>query len=71
MAKTITIEFTDAQWELIKEHYPTQYYDDPEDLSTLSVWTEVLLANWFKEVVHREVNSQIQIKASHTDSFNV
>ena len=27
MATTISIEFTDAQWELIKEHYPNNVVD--------------------------------------------
>ena len=70
MAKTNTIEFTDAQWELIKEHYPTQYYVDPDnDLSQKSEWTEALVSKWLKQGIQVEVNSQIRVKAAEEDSF--
>ena len=71
MAKTITIEFTDAQWELIKEHYPKQYYDDSNDMNSHSAWTEELVAKWLKFGVQTEVNDQINFKAVRTDSFDV
>ena len=70
MAKTITIEFTDAQWELVKEHYPKQYYVDPDnDLSQKSEWTEELVSKWLKQGIQVEVNSQIQAKAAATNPF--
>ena len=72
MAKTITIEFTDAQWELIKEHYPQQYYVEPDnDLSQRSEWTEALVSKWLKYMIQVDVNAQIQVKAARTDSFDV
>ena len=71
MAKTITIEFTDAQWELIKEHYPKQYYDDSYDMNSHSAWTEELVAKWLKFGVQSEVNDQMHFKAGKTNSFDV
>ena len=71
MAKTITIEFTDAQWELIKEHYPPQYWVDPKNMVEFKEWTVDLLATWLKQTVQLEVNTQINFQASRTDSFDV
>ena len=72
MAKTITIEFTDAQWELVKEHYPKQYYVDPDnDLTTHAEWTEELVSKWLKSEIQAEVVDHINFLAARTDSFDV
>lgn len=71
MAKTITIEFTDAQWELVKEHYPSQYWVDPTNMVEFKEWTVDLLATWLKQTVQLEVNTQINFQASRADSFDV
>ena len=70
MAVTVTIEFTDAQWELIKEHYPTQYFVNPDDnLTDKLEWTELLLAKWLKQGVQVDVNSHIRLKEIESNPF--
>ena len=69
MAKTITIEFTDAQWELVKEHYPPQYWVDPQHMVEFKEWTAELLATWLKQEVQAQVNTQIAFQATQVNPF--
>jgi hypothetical protein len=56
MAKTITIEFTDAQWELIKTHLPTGDADDESE------WTVEKVAVYIQNTIKKEVTFQIEQK---------
>lgn len=44
MAKTITIEFTDAQWEVIRDNYPANMKATDDEIVTLERVSEILLA---------------------------
>ena len=76
MAKTVNIEFTDAQWELINTHYTyDKYLDNIEGLPDEEV-TEItpdILGNVLKNNVHKNVTAHME-KVGHkalVDSFNV
>ena len=68
MAKTIALEFTDAQWELIKEHY-TILDDRNEGVEC----TEETFAHAVQRYIGIKVTSIIANKAkeANKDSFNV
>jgi|TARA_R110000765_G_scaffold1599_1_gene4207 hypothetical protein len=70
MATTVSLEFTDAQWALILEHYPKQF--DGEGVLPDAVTAE-LLASYLVEDVKGVVTGVIQDKASlgQKDAFAV
>jgi len=68
MAKTIELEFTDAQWELIKEHYVTF------DSQGLDVdFTDEAFSATIKTVVGRKVSNTMNNKTKevNANSFDV
>ena len=68
MAIQITLDFTDAQWELIKEHYVTF------DSKGLEVdFTDGTFASTVKIVVGRKVSNTMANKAkeANANSFDV
>ena len=68
MTKTIDIEFTDSQWELIKEHYSTFNED-----GNLVDCTEETFAFTIKNTVSHVVTNTIANKAreASVDAFDV
>jgi hypothetical protein len=48
MAKTVTIEFTDAQWEVVKDNYPIWLRDTDEEVLTV----ENLSSHIVRELKH-------------------
>jgi hypothetical protein len=70
MATTVSLEFTDAQWALILEHYPKQF--DGEGVLPDAVTAE-LLASYLVDNVKSVVTGVIQDKASldQKDAFAV
>ena len=77
MAKTVTIEFTDAQWDLIVNHYSyNKYFDglpDMPDEETRNDITLEILGKVLKNNVHKNVTAHME-KVGHkalVDSFNV
>ena len=53
MAVQIIVEFTDAQWELVLEHYPMYIVDE---LGSTDVTQEKVAADLFKKVQDEVVN---------------
>ena len=70
MAKTVTIEFTDAQWELILANYPTRADDKGTFPGAITV---DILAAYLLEDVKNTTTMEVQQKAStaQKDAFNV
>lgn len=70
MAKTVTIEFTDAQWELILANYPKRADDKGTFPEAITV---DILAAYLLEDVKNTTTMEVQQKAStaQKDAFNV
>lgn len=56
---TISIEFTDGQWELIKQFYPKNVI-----VPAPAEWTVELLASVYKQRITDEIQSQRRLKAA-------
>jgi len=67
MAKTIVLEFTDAQWELIQEYYVT--YDGPLPVD----FTEESFIQAVQDYIGIKVTAFLQDKLhrEHQNDFNV
>ena len=70
MAKTVTIEFTDAQWELILANYPTRADGKGKHPDAL---TEDILATYLLEDVKNMTTMEVQQKVAtaQKDAFDV
>tara|TARA_Y100000310_G_scaffold310623_1_gene356055 strand:- start:582 stop:803 length:222 start_codon:yes stop_codon:yes gene_type:complete len=66
MAKTITIEWTDAQWELILAHFPQSI----GGFDAYDGWSEGLLAHCYQRRISREVVQQMLLKHLETSEFD-
>ena len=68
MAKTIALEFTDAQWELIKEHYVT-FDSQGMDVD----FTDESFSATVKVVVGRKVSNTMnnKTKEANQNSYDV
>jgi len=68
MAKTIALEFTDGQWELIKAHYDTF-----NEYGELVDCTEETFASTIKNVISFAVTNTMANKAkeANQNAFNV
>ena len=70
MAVQITVDFTDEQWELIKEYmlcYLLKYDENGEILGNEGLLpTEELMAQRFKQEVQETVNKSHKIKTFKT-----
>ena len=67
---TISIEFTDEQWELVKEFFPAQMagiakYEIPGE-----EWTVEALAEVYKKRIVAEIQTQRRMKAQEAVSEN-
>ena len=56
---TISIEFTDGQWELIKQFYPKNVI-----VPAPAEWTVELLASVYKQRITDEIPAQRRLKAA-------
>lgn len=75
MAVTVSIEFSDAQWELIKKHYPKEVLEtNPgEEAAVPRVANVEDLVNLLKEHVQATVlrYKTLEDKLAAANSFNV
>ena len=75
MAVTVSIEFTDAQWELIKEHYPKKVGEATpgEEASVPRIATVEELIVIMKDEVQKIVlkNKAIADKLTAANAFDV
>ena len=67
---TITIEFTDAQWELLKEFYPAQMSGIAKYELEGGEWTVEALASVYKKRIVAEIQAQRRMKAQEAVSEN-
>jgi len=56
MAVQITVEFTDAQWDLVLEHYPMNIFDDLGRTRPTDVTKENVAVDLFNKVQYEVVN---------------
>ena len=56
MAVQITVEFTDAQWDLVLEHYPMYIVDELGRSRPTDVTQEKVAADLFNKVQYEVVN---------------
>ena len=66
MAKIIEVEFTDAQWELILEHFPKSI----GGFNAYEGWTEALLAEAYQRRIANEVVDQMRYQMLTTTEFD-
>jgi len=75
MAVTISIEFTDGQWELIKQYYPNDLWktaqEDPIPTDDTVTTVEELAAVLKVQVQARVLKEKKRSEAQNTDAFNV
>ena len=66
MAKTITIEFTDAQWALLVQYLPTRIGDyEPAN----DTWTEAQLAEAYQRHIALNVEQAMRANMVTTTEF--
>ena len=67
MAKTVTIEFTDAQWALIAQYFPPMVggYAPPDD-----TWTEAALAEAYQRHIALNVTQAMRASMVTTTEFD-
>lgn len=66
MAKTLTIEFTDEQWELILEYFPKSI----GGFAAYEGWTEALLAEAYQRRIASEAVIQMSFNHQTTTEFD-
>ena len=67
MAKTVTIEFTDAQWALLVQYFPPMVggYAPPDD-----TWTEAALAEAYQRHISLSVQQAMRANLATTTEFD-
>jgi len=66
MAKTVTIEFTDAQWEVVKDNYPGFMLDSEDE-----VLTPELLASHLLRDIKMYVDNDIRLRQADISVLSV
>ena len=67
MAKTVTIEFTDAHWALIAQYFPPMVggYAPPDD-----TWTEAALAEAYQRHIALNVQQAMRADLATSTEFD-
>jgi len=65
MAKTVTIEFTDAQWEVVKDNYPVFMYPEGETL------TPELLSSQLLKDIKMYLDNDIRLRQADISVLSV